>query len=174
MTTAPRILALDLSLQRTGVCRPDGTTSCITTGSLRGFERIDTIVRNVQELCRREAAGLVVLEGYSYGSHNQAVPLGELGGCVRFLLYRLGIPFVNVQPATLKKYATGKGNAPKDAMIAAAIRRFGFAGCENNEADAYLLWMMARHAYGVLVPKLPKLQAEVVGGVTWPVLEAVT
>ena len=169
MTTTPRILALDLSLVRTGVCRPDGMTNCITTGSLRGLPRIDAIVRNVHELCRQEAAELLVLEGYSFGSKGRAVfDVGELGGCVRLLLYRLGIPFVDVPPATLKKFATGKGNCGKDEMIAAAIRRFRFPGCENNEADAFLLWCMACHAYGAAVSSVPQVQAEALRKVTWP------
>jgi len=169
VSDAPRILALDLSLVRTGVCRPDGATSCITTGALRGLPRIDAIVRNVQVLCR--GAGLVVIEGYSFGSKGRAVfDIAELGGCVRFLLYRLGMPFVDVPPSTLKKYATGKGNSPKDAMIAAAIRRFGFAGCDNNEADAYLLWCLARHAYGCPIASVPVVNAEATMKVAWPEL----
>lgn len=168
MTDAPRILALDLSLVRTGVCRPDGATSCVTPGALRGVVRLDAIARNVQELCRQTAAELCVLEGYSFASQYKAAPMGELGGCVRFLLYRLGIPFVDVPPSTLKKYATGKGNSPKDAMIAAAIRRFGFPGCDNNEADAYLLWCLARHAYQHPIAGVPQLQAAAIDAVTWP------
>jgi len=172
MNGAPRIFALDLSLVRTGVCWPDGTTSCITPGILRGLERIDYIVRYVQELCLQEASELVVIEGYSFGSKGRSVfDIAELGGCVRFLLYRLGIPFVDVPPSTLKKYATGKGNSPKDAMIAAAIRRFGFPGCDNNEADAYLLWCMARHMYGHPIAGVPQAQADAADKVEWPLLE---
>jgi hypothetical protein len=50
-------------------------------------------------------------------------------------------------------------------MIAAAIRRFGFKGSDNNEADAYLLWCMARHAYGHPVARVPLVQSECVGKV---------
>jgi Holliday junction resolvasome RuvABC endonuclease subunit len=165
--TAPRILALDLSLTRTGVCRPDGSCSVIRTGHLRGMPRIDDIARQVQSLAR--GADLVVIEGYSFGSQGRATfDVAELGGCVRFLLHRLGMQYVDVPPATLKKFATGKGNSPKDAMIAEAIRRFGFAGFDNNEADAYLLWCLARHAYGVPVVDVPKVQAEAAGKVAWP------
>ena len=114
MTDVTRILALDLSLVRTGVCRPDGRTSCIATGALRGMRRLDAIARNVQELARAEAADLFVLEGYSFGSKGRAVfDIAELGGCVRFLLYRLGIPYVDVPPATLKKYATAAATAAR-------------------------------------------------------------
>lgn len=167
MNQGPRVLALDLSLVRTGVCEPDGTTSCIATGKLRGMSRIDAIARQVQALVR--GVDLVVLEGYSFGSQGRAVfDIGELGGCVRFLLYRLSVPYVDVAPSSLKKYAAGKGNCGKDMMIAAAIRRFGFAGTDNNEADSYLLWCMAREAYGHPVAAVPKLQAEAITKVSWP------
>lgn len=169
MSDGPRILALDLSLVRTGVCEEDGVASCLITAKLRGMPRIDHIMRQVQRLAHD--VDLVVIEGYSFASQYKAAPMGELGGCVRFLLYRLGIPFVDVPPSTLKKYATGKGNSNKDAMIAAAIRRFGFKGCDNNEADAYLLWCMAREAYGGPVAKLPADQAAIAHRLDWPRLD---
>jgi Holliday junction resolvasome RuvABC endonuclease subunit len=42
---------------------------------------------------------------------------------------------------TIKRYATGHGNAPKQAMIDAARKR-GFSPADDNEADAIaiLLW----------------------------------
>lgn len=45
------------------------------------------------------------------------------------------IPYEGVPVGTIKKFATGKGNADKDAMIAAA-RALGFAPADDNEADA--------------------------------------
>jgi len=132
------------------------------------MERVDFIVRQIHGMVAD--VDLCSIEGYSFGSQGRAVfDIAELGGCVRFLLHRLGIPWVDVPPATLKKYATGKGNSPKDAMIAAAIRRFGFEGSDNNEADGYLLWCMAQHAYGEPVAEVPKVQAEALGKVVWPV-----
>ena len=46
-----------------------------------------------------------------------------------------GIPYEGVPVGTIKKHATGKGNANKDAMIAAARAR-GFDPKDDNEADA--------------------------------------
>jgi len=43
-----------------------------------------------------------------------------------------------VHTATLKKFATGKGNASKEAMIATAIS-LGYKPIDDNEADACLL-----------------------------------
>lgn len=52
-----------------------------------------------------------------------------------------GVPYQGVPVGTIKKHATGKGNAPKQAMIAAARTR-GFSPADDNEADAIaiLLW----------------------------------
>ena len=52
-----------------------------------------------------------------------------------------GVPYQGVPVGTIKRHATGKGNAPKEAMIAAARAR-GFSPADDNEADAIaiLLW----------------------------------
>lgn len=52
-----------------------------------------------------------------------------------------GIPYQGVPVGTIKKHATGKGNATKLAMIDAARAR-GFSPADDNEADAIaiLLW----------------------------------
>jgi Holliday junction resolvasome RuvABC endonuclease subunit len=52
-----------------------------------------------------------------------------------------GIPYEGVPVGTIKRHATGKGNANKDAMMAAARAR-GFSPADDNEADAIaiLLW----------------------------------
>ena len=52
-----------------------------------------------------------------------------------------GVPYEGVPVGTIKKYLTGQGNAPKQAMIDAARKR-GFNPADDNEADAIaiLLW----------------------------------
>lgn len=52
-----------------------------------------------------------------------------------------GVPYEGVPVGTIKRHATGKGNADKAAMIAAARAR-GFSPADDNEADAIaiLLW----------------------------------
>lgn len=48
------------------------------------------------------------------------------------------IPYSGVPVGTIKKHATGKGNADKEAMLAAARAR-GFDPADDNEADALAL-----------------------------------
>ena len=48
------------------------------------------------------------------------------------------IPYQGVPVGTIKKHATGKGNASKDEMIT-AMRRLGHVPTDDNEADALAL-----------------------------------
>ena len=57
------------------------------------------------------------------------------------------IPYQGVPVGTIKKHATGKGNASKDEMVASARAR-GHAPTDDNEADALALlhWAIKQHA----------------------------
>lgn len=52
-----------------------------------------------------------------------------------------GVPYQGVPVGTIKRFATGKGNAPKSPVMA-AVRARGFSPVDDNEADAValLLW----------------------------------
>jgi Holliday junction resolvasome RuvABC endonuclease subunit len=60
-----------------------------------------------------------------------------------------GIPYEGVPVGTIKRHATGKGNANKQAMIDAACAR-GFSPADDNEADAIaiLLWAIETQGGG--------------------------
>jgi Holliday junction resolvasome RuvABC endonuclease subunit len=135
------IVGLDLSLTATGVADTSGTS--VLSTKLRGCERLawlrEEIVCLFPPLNDGTQDGLAVMEGYSYASANQAHQAGELGGVIRLALHEGGVPCIVVSPKTLKKYATGHGNAGKEEVLAAAIRRLNYEGHNNNEADA--LWL---------------------------------
>lgn len=54
------------------------------------------------------------------------------------------VPYQGVPVATIKKHATGKGNAGKDEMVATARSR-GHQPGDDNEADALAIlhWALA-------------------------------
>lgn len=56
------------------------------------------------------------------------------------------IPYQGVPVGTIKKHATGKGNASKDEMIT-AMRRRGHVPTDDNEADALAIlhWAVEIH-----------------------------
>lgn len=59
------------------------------------------------------------------------------------------IPYQGVPVGTIKKHATGKGNADKDAMLT-AMRALGYTPADDNEADALALlrWALDTHQTG--------------------------
>ena len=52
------------------------------------------------------------------------------------------IPYQGIPVGTIKKHATGKGNASKDEMVASVCAR-GHAPADDNEADAIALLYLA-------------------------------
>lgn len=58
-----------------------------------------------------------------------------------------GVPYQGVPVGTIKRHVTGKGNANKDAMIAATRAR-GFSPANDNEADAIALLLWATETAG--------------------------
>jgi hypothetical protein len=58
-----------------------------------------------------------------------------------------GVPYQGVPVGTIKRHATGSGNAPKPAMIAAARAR-GFSPADDNEADALAILHWALETRG--------------------------
>lgn len=55
------------------------------------------------------------------------------------------IPYEGIPVATIKKFATGKGNAGKNEVIA-AVRSMGYEPRDDNEADAIALLLWKRDA----------------------------
>lgn len=153
--SAPNILAGDMSLTASGLAYPNGTSALYRPYHKDGIARVLEIRDMLVTLARGLCADLVVLEGYSYGSKHQAHQLGELGGQVRGGLYEASIPFVVIPPSTNKLYATGNGGAGKPAVTAEAIRRLGYAGHDDNEADALWLRALALDAYGYPIVAMP-------------------
>lgn len=137
------VIGLDLSVARTGVALPDGTTASIAVrirphaSDSDHADRLIAIASELRALILDQVIDLAVIEGYGFHSHRLARN-AELGGVVRITLRAIGAEIVTVAPATLKKWATGNGRAGKDAMVAEAARR-GYQPANHDEADAALL-----------------------------------
>ncbi|MEY3665612.1 MAG: hypothetical protein RLZZ153_1794 [Pseudomonadota bacterium] len=137
------ILALDLGTT-TGwaLCSPDGA---ITSGtqSFRpqrfegGGMRFLRFKRWLTEL-NAHAGGIDSLHFEEVRRHVSTDAAHAYGGFLATLTSwceHHQIPYQGVPVGTIKKYATGKGNASKDEMIT-AMRRLGHVPTDDNEADA--------------------------------------
>ena len=67
----------------------------------------------------------VVMEHYSYASTGRAFQIGENGGVLKNRFYTSGVTVEKVAPTSVKKFATGKGNADKQMMQDAFIEATG-------------------------------------------------
>lgn len=64
------------------------------------------------------------MEDYALGNPRRAHYIGELGGILRVLLYKNGIPFRLQDPLTIKMFIADSGNADKDAVKDAVKNNF--------------------------------------------------
>jgi Holliday junction resolvasome RuvABC endonuclease subunit len=159
-----KIVGLDLSLTSTGVC-VDGVTWSMKPKT-RGPERLRALRDYVKEQC--QGAAMAIIEGYSFGSRGRATfSIGELGGVIRLMLFEEGIPYLEMSPSSLKKFATGKGNGDKTLIVQAAAVRAGRIFSDSDQADAWWLWQVGLALYDADNPKavkLPKTNLEVLKG----------
>jgi len=165
------VVALDLSLQASGVASNIGgavSARTITPGSRTGAERLYFLQKQVDQAT--EGADLVLREGYSFGSKGRAVyDIGELGGVVRLTMYCRKRPFLEIAPSVIKKLAVGSGNAKKEEVLVAAVRRLGYQGSDHNQADALFLLHAALIHYGLPgAADLPKAHLVALEKVAWP------
>lgn len=157
----PVVFGIDLSLRCTGIAYPDGTCDTFEPTcdgeEMHGVARMDEIAHFVTDQTQRSDTELVVLEGLAFDAHDNKRMQAQLAGIVRHALFRHYKPFIVVPPATLKKYATGTGNAKKMTMFTAATKRLGYEGESFDEADALWLRAIGWHLImGEPVVELPK------------------
>ena len=67
----------------------------------------------------------VIIEDYAYAATGRVFNIGENTGILKYRLLHRDIPFYEVPPTVIKKYATGKGNAKKEMMLSNFITTTG-------------------------------------------------
>ena len=166
----PRILGIDPSLTSTGLARvdipgPRGVTftaeTAVVTSKPNGKTYLDTAMRvsriatSVYEATKD--IDLAVIEGPAFSSQGQGVHSRYwLWGKVYDTLLTCNVPILVVTPNQRCKYATGKGNAPKDMVLAAAIKRWPDVDLRgNDEADALILAAIGARWLGLPVDSVP-------------------
>lgn len=148
-----RIIGLDLSITCTGISLPDGQTVALKPRA-KGDERLADLRDQVRYWTDGEDADLVVLEdlaGLYRGEAARIIPM--LHGVVRTALMDLGVPYMLLNPTTLKRFATGSGTADKTAMAMAAYKRLGREYGTSDECDADWLRVAGGAAYGLIVSR---------------------
>jgi crossover junction endodeoxyribonuclease RuvC len=63
--------------------------------------------------------------------------MGEIGGCIRRMVWESGGNLIVVPPSTLKKFLTGKGAGDKSVVMKHVFKRWAFDIDEDNQCDAF-------------------------------------
>lgn len=174
----PRILGIDSSLTSTGLCRVDAGAD------IAGVPQWDAQVATIKSKPRKpvswsstsdrigeivlsiahamaDGVDLVVLEGRSYASPGHGLELDWLWGRVVDLTRQQCRQLIVVTPSQRSMYATGKGNSPKDVVLAAAINRFPSISISGNDvADATILAAIGCRFLRLPIDEMPKAHYE--------------
>ena len=79
----------------------------------------------------------VILYERAAGQHKSSIiHEAKMIGIVEEWCETNGVDYTCYSATEIKKFATGKGNAGKPAMIKAAKEKYGYDGDDDNEADA--------------------------------------
>ncbi len=141
-------MGIDLSTTATGVIILQEVTdgfACVLEYEIKvkkekGMARNRAIVTEIMEQIVLRKPDRIVLEGYGLNTKHASsiIPLVELGGLLRFMLHLDGLSWLDPRPSEIKKFATGKGNSPKDMVMMHVLKRWGHASLTNNTADAFV------------------------------------
>lgn len=93
----------------------------------------------LKEICEIEDINLITFERTSGQHKSSLIVQSEIHSVLKVYCIDNGIEHRAFSAGEIKKHATGKGNAGKPAMIAAAQEKLGYLGKDDNEADA--LWI---------------------------------
>lgn len=128
--------------------------------------RIDHIYSAILELADPRPGDMILIEGLSM--HSKSSSLDKIFGGWWLLVDQLGVDPVVVPPNNLKLYATGKGNAAKEDVLLAMVRRHdGIDLRNNNEADALALASIGRRHLGSPLEALPAKNLEALDKIDW-------
>lgn len=133
-----------------------------------GVPRLLEIEQKAVDLINKYAPSMIAIETCFAGIRGgTAIALGELSGILRTAIYRKGNGWIDVAPAQVKKFATGKGVADKDQMLMQVYKRWSIEFRTHDEADAYVLAQIARAVLDG-TDGLTQFQKEVVADILAP------
>ncbi|OXR46646.1 hypothetical protein B7C42_01620 [Nocardia cerradoensis] len=174
------VVGLDLSLTSTGIARTTPGDPAVWCGTVKSagavgatwqqrYRRMSNIVGRI--LPGIPDGALVVMEApaYSRTTGHQHDRSG-LWWMVYDLLAGTTRTVVPVPPNSRAKYGTGKGNSGKDAVLAAAIRRYADVQISgNDEADAVILAAIGSRLLGKPIDDpLPQANLAAMDKITLP------
>lgn len=143
-----RYVGIDPST-RTGFVVLDKQGNVVRAKELTGVgskdpKRMVTLIDEVIAHIRSD--DVICIENFGFASR-QAIQMGGIGWGIRMAMFRRGMKYYEVSPSSVKKFATGKGNAKKEDMILPIYRKWEFEHPSDNVRDAFVLARVAWAIY---------------------------
>lgn len=171
----PRVVGLDLSLTATGIAAfpawfETAGREGITTLSLH--QREEALTNLADEITSIIGApDLVVIEQTAFSkAYGGAAERSGLWWMVVRKLRTYSVPVAEVKATALKRYATGKGQCDKGAIVDAVARRWPSfeTGGNDNVCDAIVLAAMGLDHLGQPPAVMPAANRAALDKVRWP------
>jgi Holliday junction resolvasome RuvABC endonuclease subunit len=166
------VIGIDPSLTGTGLALATGETWTAASSQYKGDDRLDYIHNSVRTICQaaneiRNPITLAVVEDLP--THAKGAGLtGMAQGVVRLALKQTLVPYILVPAASLKKYATGSGNAGKPDMRMELYKRAGLDLRDDNQVDAWWLRALGHELLGQPIITMPKTHLVALDKLTLP------
>lgn len=169
MTRFDHVVGLDLSLTSTGIAaahvgaattvldvRTVKSTGKATDNWQQRHQRLHRLVDDIDHWIPRRSLIMLEAPAYSRTTGSQHDRSG-LWWMVYSAVAAWGMTVVvPIGPTVRAKYATGKGNASKDAVLAAAVRRYPDIDITGNDiADAVILMAIGCRLLGKPIDDMP-------------------
>ncbi len=115
---------------------------------LKGVERLEFINKEINDIIENKRIGPyisdVAMEDYSFASIGRQFSIGELGGVIKLLIYSWNKSLTIYKPTEIKKFISGKGNAPKSTILLEVYKKFGidfsiYDSSSDDVADSYVI-----------------------------------
>jgi Holliday junction resolvasome RuvABC endonuclease subunit len=153
MTTEPTIVAFDLGLTTTGVCWGHHDHDHFTLPAKHRRSPMTDEIRQARLGWWRDTFAMILLPHphpqvwveapfISHAHPSGSLEVAKLHGILAGVCAENALSLTPVENRTLKKWATGNGNATKTDMVERA-RGYGYDVDDHNEADAIHLWRYA-------------------------------
>lgn len=104
----------------------------------RLYQWLEEEISNAKEKARHVV--VAVEESGNFVRGKKAIEVANrIFGVISSCTYNNKVVQVDVSVGDIKKFITGRGNAPKEDVIAAVKNKYNFFTTDDNEADAYAL-----------------------------------
>lgn len=137
--TRDNILSLDIAIHCGYYSTHEaGTWNFTQRANMSVGEQYQLFYKTIETFVKKHDIKLIIAEDVNVkGQFVGMRKLSEFRGILYYLCAQLGLPdpkFINVK--TVKKWATGDGNADKKKMMEYCVKRWGIAPIDDNMADA--------------------------------------